>query len=60
MKIIILILFCMLGFLIGSSIRQYNTNNSLDRGTYIKDVALNRGCESGICPPVEEYKNGNN
>jgi len=51
MKIIILILFCIAGFLIGASIRLYNTKSSLDRG-------INIECDSGICPPppVEEKK----
>ena len=41
MKIIILILFCLIGFGITYCIRQYNTNIE---------------CQGEICPMPEEYK----
>jgi len=47
--VIILILFCLIGFGISYCIRQYNTNSSLIDETT---------CEGGICPPYEEYKDG--
>ena len=56
--IIILILFCIIGFGIGSCIGQYNINRCIYKRTYNKDVSLDRGCEGGICPAPEEYKNG--
>jgi len=54
--IIILILFCIIGFGIGLCIRQYNTKSSLHKGTDIEDISLDRECEGGICPPPEEWK----
>ena len=50
MKIIILILFCLIGFGVTYCIRQYNTNSSPDSKTGIE-------CRGGICPMPEEYKN---
>jgi len=47
--IIILILFCLIGFGISYCIRQYNTNSSLIEGTT---------CEVGICPMPEEWEDG--
>jgi len=55
--VIIIILFCIIGFGVGYCIRQYHTNSSLHGRTYIKDVSHDRKCESGICPPIEENKN---
>jgi len=47
--IIILILFCLIGFGVSYCIRQYHTNSSLIENTT---------CEGGICPMPEEYKDG--
>ena len=49
MKIIILILFCLIGFGINYCIGLYDTKSSLHEGTT---------CQGGICPPPEEYENG--
>lgn len=51
MKIVILILWCLVGFLIGRFIGLYDTKSSLDRGTYIEDFSPDKECEGGICPP---------
>ena len=48
MKIIILILFCLIGFLIGRFVVLKNTKSSLIEGTT---------CQGGICPMPEEYEN---
>lgn len=51
--IIILILFCLIGFGIAYCIRQYNTNSCNAEKTDIK-------CDGGICPVPEEWENGSN
>ena len=56
MKIVILILFCLVGFLIGRFVVLNYTKYDLNRGTNIDNVTLDRGCESGVCPPPEENR----
>ena len=56
MKVVILILFCLAGLLIGSLMRQYKVDSVLDRRTTIEDVSPDKGCEGGICPPEEKDK----
>ena len=55
-KIVILILWCLAGFLIGSFVVPNNTKSVLNRGINVEDVSLDIECESGICPPMEEKK----
>ena len=56
MKIVILILFCLMGFLIGHFIGLYNTKSVLDRGTDNQNVSLDIECDDEICPLPEENK----
>ena len=49
MKIIILILFCLIGFLIGRFVVLNNANSSLDSRTGIE-------CQGGICPMPEGWE----
>lgn len=47
MKIIILILFCIIGFLCGWWARE------VSKGII---TPINIECDGGICPPIEEYE----
>jgi len=52
--IIVYLIIIAISILVGLNIRIENAKSGLHGGTYIKDVSLDKKCESGICPPIEE------
>lgn len=57
LKVIIVYLIIMaISFLVGLNIKIDSDKSSLDRETNIENVSPGKGCEGGICPPPEEYK----
>ena len=56
--IIILILFCLIGFLIGRFVVLNYTKSILYKRTNKQDVSPDRECEGGVCPPPKGYEKG--
>jgi hypothetical protein len=54
--IIVYLIIMAISFLVGLNIKIDSDKSSLDRETNIENVSLYQGCEGGICPPPEEYK----
>ena len=54
--ILIYLIIIGISFLVGLSIRLDWDKSSLHKGTNIKDISLDKGCESGVCPPEEKNK----